>query len=148
MSDALLTRIAEALEGLLHHAKTGAAPPAEKPAKASKAAKAVAETPTPAAQTDAPAAAATVSTVTAISNPSPAATATVPASSGDLMTAAANAVIDLANNFSRDAAVEEMAKFGAQKVSQVKAEYLASLLNNVTLRIVAEKAKKASDSLV
>jgi hypothetical protein len=141
MSDALLTRIAEGIEKLIGLAGTVKA---EKPAKA---AKAVAADPTPAAAVTSAPASAPVATVSAAAQPA----ATAAGSTGgspDLMTQTANAVIDLANNYSRDAAVEEMAKFGAQKVSQVKAADLSALLNNVGVRIAAEKAKKANESLV
>jgi hypothetical protein len=138
MSDALLTRIAETLEALLAHVKSDVQKVEAKVSgkKAPKADSAPAAA-VPAAQPSAAAPAATAPTPAAVSPGAP-----------DLMTQTANAVIDLANNYSRDAAVEEMAKFGAQKVSQVKPGDLAALLNNATVRIAAEKAKKSNESLV
>jgi hypothetical protein len=139
MSDALLERIAVALETIAR--ATGIFKPeaAEKPAKPPKQPKATAAD---------PASAAGASTA---ASPAPATTA-APAgatSSDDIMTQAANAVINLANNFSRDSAVEAMAKFGAKKVSQITdPAQLKALLADVQARIEAEKAKKANESLV
>jgi len=152
MSDALLERMAVALEKLAFvHANVPAqaTPEPAKPAKAPKAPK------EPKAEA-APAAAAPTPAVT----PSAAVAAT---DADDLMTQAANAVINLANNFSRDSAIEAMAKIriaaatpqnvnatvGAKKVSQITdPAQLKALLADVNERIKAEEAKKANESLV
>jgi hypothetical protein len=140
MSDALLTRIAEALEKLVYHltpppppAPAAEAPKKGRPPKAVADAPAPAASPAPAAQT-APASVA-VAEAPAVADP-------------DLAASCANVLIDLANNFSRDAAVAVLAKYKAQKVSQVKPSDLGALLVDLKAALEAEKAKKANESLV
>lgn len=149
MSDALLTRIAEGVERLHRLFEEAQGVKAPEPAKPKKV---KAADPTPAAQVAAQPAAATAAPIntTVTVTPAPAAPAAPAAgtASGDLMTQTANAVIDLANNYSRDAALAVLAKYGAQKVSQIKPENLQAVLNDVYAAIAAEKAKKANESLV
>jgi hypothetical protein len=155
MSDALLTRIAEGIEKLIH--LHGSAPkatktkPAAEPAATPTSAGAAAPVADPALQIP----------PTQTAAPALAAPAAALASAGDLLTQTANAVIDLANNYSRDAAVAAMGKYGingglavpgsnppAQKVSQIKPQDLQALLNDTYAAIAQEKAKKANESLV
>jgi len=157
MSDALLTRIAEALEKLVHHmapqkqtiaGSEPTAPPAAEPAKRGRPKAQAAE------PTSAPVAAATAGVISSAQTSTPQTTAQPAAApaptqaSESLVNATANAIIELANNYSRDAAVACMAKYGAQKVSQVKPEHMAALFKDVQAAIAAEQAKKANDSLV
>ena len=159
MSDALLTRIAVALEAIAAGSGLAPSPAAAEPApkKGKKAAGesaagstlaagtgSTASAPTAAQAQPAPAASGVASTGSPKPTPAP-----TPQTGADLMSQAANAVIDLANNYSRDSAVEAMAKFGAKKVSQITdPANLVVLIKDVAERIEAEKAKKANESLV
>jgi hypothetical protein len=80
--------------------------------------------------------------------PASVAVAEAPVADPDLAASCANVLIDLANNFSRDAAVAVLAKYKAQKVSQVKPSDLGALLVDLKAALEAEKAKKANESLV
>lgn len=149
MSDQIFERIATALEGLLVKIEkfaggsyTGSADATSsepaKPAKGGKKAAAIAAGP---------------ATATATTGTAPPANVAAPlpasAASSDLMTQAAEAVIDLANNYSRESAVSILAQFdGAKKVSQIKVTDLPKVLAQALAAITAAKAAKANESLV
>lgn len=141
MSDAIFERIASSLEKLVTHFETAVsgvvADVKTEVGKVTGKKKVAAATPA----TQSPA------SETAPSTAAPAQSAS-PAASGDLMTKAAEAVIDLASNYSRDAAVGILAKYKAIKVSQVAVADLPKVLAEALAAIVVAKAAKTTESLV
>lgn len=137
MIESILERIAVALERLATVHAGGAAPVTEttKPKKTK-------------ATTDAAAPSATQPATGTAPLAQPAQSSAPAASGPDIMTVTAEVVIDLANNYSRDAAVAILDKYGAKKVSQVKLDDLPKVLAEAKAAISAANAAKANESLV
>lgn len=115
----------------------------------------------PAEQAAAPTTAATVAAQTAQSAPATPAAAAQPAASapasaasaatsgGPTLQKVADAVIDLANTVSREAAVQILTKYGAQKVPQLKpADFVAVLADVATLKSGGSLAAGAGAGLM
>jgi hypothetical protein len=142
MSDQIFERIAVALEKLVERAYQGAAADVIAVVEAARGKKKAAPSAAVSAASSSPAAGTAPPATAQTSSPAP--TASTP----DVMTSAAEAVIDLANNYSRETAVGILAKYGAQKVSQVKMVDLPKVLGEAQEAIKAAKASKANESLV
>lgn len=135
----VLERIAVALEG---GAKVDAAETAGPKRGRGRPAAGESTPPTEAqtANAQSAAAASTISTATAVTS----AGAEKPVDKVPTLQQVADAIIDLANNVSRDKAVAILAKYNVKKVPELKPEQFATVLADVA----AAKAPAASDSLV